>query len=148
MASKPDAAYLAGLIDGEGHVTVCRTDTSKSAKGCTRGLAYRSSITVAMTDLPVLEWAKELTGLGSICSKKVNEAKHKPAWTWGVWSGEARTLAGIILPYARIKRAQLENLIAFQSAMRQPGRVGLTDEEWDARERAYLLSQQLNRRGD
>ena len=40
-----DAAYLAGLIDGEGSIAVSRTKTSASAKACKRGFAYRASVT-------------------------------------------------------------------------------------------------------
>lgn len=36
-----DAAYLAGLIDGEGSISVSRTKTNASAKACKRGFAYQ-----------------------------------------------------------------------------------------------------------
>jgi hypothetical protein len=142
-----DAAYLAGLIDGEGSIAVNRTRTGAAAKGCKRGFAYRSSVTIAMTDLPVLEWVQATTGVGKICTKKVYGAHRKPAWTWAAWSIEASALLQQVLPYLKIKGPQASNLIAFQAAMRQPGSKGLSDDEWRFRERCRDVSQQLNKRG-
>ena len=142
-----DAAYLAGLIDGEGSIAVSRTQTGAAAKACKRGHAYRASVTVTMTDLDLLKWAKRATGVGQICPKKVNVIKHRPAWTWSVWSTQAAALLEQLLPYLRIKKGQAENLIAFQGAMRRPGSKGLTDVEWAFREARYRQSQLFNRRG-
>lgn len=78
--SLADAAYLAGLIDGEGHIAVSRTRTWPSAKACKRGFAYRSSIIVSMTDKEVLDWAHGLTGLGNIRYYGANATSpHGPA---------------------------------------------------------------------
>lgn len=145
--SLADAAYLAGLIDGEGSIAVSRTKTSASAKACKRGFAYRSSVTITMTDLPVLEWVKRTAGVGNICVKKARSRNHKQAWSWTAWSNEAASLLDQILPYLRVKAGQAENLIEFQGAMRQPGSKGLTDGEWASREAHYNKSQCLNQRG-
>lgn len=142
-----EAAYLAGLIDGEGSISVNRTKTSSSAKACKRGFAYRSSLVVAMTDLSILEWAQNITGVGKICVKKRQSPKHKPAWTWAVWSNEAVSLLIQLLPYLRIKLNQAENLIEFQKVMRYPGKNGLSDEEWTLREFHHNKSHILNQRG-
>lgn len=142
-----DAAYLAGLIDGEGSVSVNRTRTGKSAKSCRRGFAYRSSLTITMTDMAVLKWAQKTTGVGAICKKKTARAKHKPAWAWAVWSVEAADLLRELRPYLKVKRKQADNLITFQSKMRRPGSNGLTDHEWEFREECRVKSLQLNKRG-
>lgn len=142
-----DTAYIAGIVDGEGSIAVSRTTTNKSAKGCRRGFAYRANLSVAMTDRDLLEWMRGITGVGQICTKKVDPSRHKPAWTWSVWSVEASVLLAEILPYLRTKKRQAENLIAFQKEMRYPGSKGLSDAEWDFRELRYLDSKTLNKRG-
>lgn len=142
-----NAAYIAGLVDGEGCISVSRTHTSESAKGCKRGFAYRSSLNITMTNLEILEWIKQITRAGKICSKRVNIAKHKAAWSWTVWSIEASELLQQLLPYLHIKKEQAENLIAFQSGMRQPGSKGLSDAEWLSRQDYYTRSKILNKRG-
>ncbi|AFU86543.1 HNH endonuclease [Caulobacter phage CcrRogue] len=141
-----DRAYLAGLIDGEGCISVSRTHSNASAKGCRRGYAYRSSVSVAMTNKEVLLWASETTGFGKICPKKT-KPHHRPAWTWTVWSKQAAELLKALQPYLRIKAEQAKALIEFQQAMRQPGSKGLSDEEWENRERSYEAFRQMNKRG-
>ncbi len=147
LLSETEAAYLAGLIDGEGCISITRTRTNASAKGCKRGFSYRSSVVVAMTDHDVLEWCHRLTGVGNVCPKRTNVARHKPAWSWSVWSTEAWELCIAVLPYLKVKLPQAANLIEFQSKMRYPGKFGLTDHEWNAREASYLMSKKLNKRG-
>jgi len=142
-----ERAYLAGLIDGEGCIAVSRTRTGASAKSCTRGFAYRSSVSITMTDLQLLKWCQRVTGAGRVCRKKVDTSKHRPAWTWAAWSQEAAGILTSIEPLLRLKRRQARNLIAFQSRMRLPGSRGLTDVEWRRRERHYIRSKTLNQRG-
>jgi hypothetical protein len=141
------AAYLAGIIDGEGCIAVSRTVTGPAAKGCKRGIAYRSSVGVAMTDLRVLAWLYTVTGVGNINIKARQNPAHKEAYAWYAWSKEASEVIKAALPYLIVKREQAENQIAFQETMRIAGTTGLSDEEWDLRERFYLESRRLNRRG-
>lgn len=144
--SETDAAYLAGLIDGEGCISVTRTATNAAAKGCRRGFAYRSSMAMNLTDLNLLTWAKEVTGVGKISPRKVS-GNRRSAWCWAVWSKEASALVQAIRPYLKLKGPQADNLIRFQDLMRSPGSNGLTDFEWEERERLYLYSKKMNLRG-
>lgn len=144
---KWQAAYLAGLVDGEGCVAVTRTNTSASAKGCKRGFSYRASIAIAIIDLEVLEWAIKITGVGKLCNVKCTSVKHRQAYKWTVWSNEAQELLKQLLPFLIVKKDQAKNLIEFQSKMRFPGRFGLSDKEWLKREEHWKKSQILNKRG-
>jgi len=142
-----DAAYLAGLIDGEGYIGVTASKTSKSAKGCKRGIAYRCHVCVNMVEKAAIEFGYRVTGIGRIAPKKASRAECRPAWSWNMWSSEASDLCLRLLPFLLIKREQAENLIAFNSIMRLPGSKGLSDEEWKLRERYWLRSRELNKRG-
>jgi len=144
--SKVDRAYLAGLIDGEGCIFVNGTRTNKAAKGCKRGIAYRSGLAIAMTGYPVLKWVQSITGVGKIRKYK-SKKKYKQAWRWSVWSTQASNLLRQILPFLILKRKQAENQILFQSRMRYPGLFGLTDAEWNFRKKCALKSSKLNKRG-
>lgn len=145
--SPVDAAYLAGLIDGEGCIAVTATNTNKSAKQCKRGLQYRGMLSVRMVDRSAIEWAHQITGLGSIRPYKAAGPNRRSGFTWTCWSKEAAIIAATVLPYLKVKRAQAENIISFQSIMRKPGTKGLTDEEWEMRERHRQTSYRLNKRG-
>lgn len=140
-----DAAYIAGIIDGEGCVLVGRTKTGPAAKGCRTGFAYRSCVSVTLTCRPLLTWLRVVTGVGKIC-RATSKQGHSLAWRWQVWSIEAASLLGAIRPFLRIKIRQADNLIEFQSIMRRPGRRGLSEEEWARRQYHYERSLELNRK--
>lgn len=143
-----EAAYLAGLIDGEGTIVVNRTNTSKSAKACKRGYSYRAHLAISMTDEKMIRWVKRITNLGQIGkASKPKNPKHKRAWRWSVWSREASTVLLIVYPYLRLKKTHATNLIRFQKHMRMVGSRGLTNKEWNRREKHRVLSLSLNKRG-
>lgn len=133
-----EAAYLAGLMDGEAYVGITRSTTSQSAKGCRRGVAYRVMVSISMTDKRPLLYAQRVAGVGQVrARKKSPDPAHRPAWVWNVWSKEAATLLSRVAPHMRVKREAAMACIEFQSLMRLPGRNGLTDAEWVTRERLW-----------
>lgn len=146
LLSLPHRAYLAGLIDGEGCIFISRTNTSASAKGCKRGFAYRSGLSVSMTGKVVLKWAKVKTDVGQICPVK-KRPRHKQAWRWSVWSIEASDLLKQVLPFLVLKQQQAKLQIRFQSIMRQPGSLGLSNREWAMRKKLFYIIRKLNKRG-
>jgi hypothetical protein len=76
MWSVMDIAWLAGLIEGEGCISLRMND---------RGYA-RPTVAVSMTDLDVLERAHRVSGLGTIKPRKWNNkpAHWKDAWIWSI----------------------------------------------------------------
>lgn len=141
--SQPEKAYLAGLIDGEGYVGVTRALTSKSAKGCKRGAAYRTMLAVRMTDRGPLDFAARVTGLGKVISARIPKGGKRTPWTWVLWSKQAASVLSAIRPYLLVKGPGADVALEFQAAMRMPGGFGLKDDEWAAREAAWMLSRSL-----
>ena len=131
--SSTERAYLAGLMDGEAYVGITRSKTSKSAKGCKRGISYRVMVSVAMTTSKPLRFAWTVSGLGSVRRRKVASG-CKPAWVWNVWSQEAAQLLSSVVSLMHVKDKAARVCIEFQSLMRSPGKNGLTDKEWSRRE--------------
>ncbi|MFD2655509.1 LAGLIDADG family homing endonuclease [Gracilibacillus thailandensis] len=56
----PEAAYLAGIIDGEGTITLTRMHKREHRRPC---------ITIASTDLELLEYLQTIAG-GNISNKR------------------------------------------------------------------------------
>jgi hypothetical protein len=131
-----ERAYLAGLIDGEAYVGVTRAISNSNAKQCKRGVCYRVMIVVSMTDRSPLDYARRVSGLGQVNSRKVGYLR-KPAWVWTVWSRQAATLLKQLAPYLIVKARPARACIEFQALMRYPGRNGLTDYEWRERQRLW-----------
>jgi hypothetical protein len=68
--------YLAGLTDGEGCFVIARTPH-----------AYRCEFIIHLRadDRPLLEWCRELTGLGSIyVGRRVKQGGDQPSVRWSI----------------------------------------------------------------
>ncbi len=75
-----DVGYLAGLIDGEGTVTLSRRNVNKH-----RALV----ITISSTEMSILKYVQKVTGVGKITNKRITKANHTPSFTYQVSNRQA-----------------------------------------------------------
>lgn len=108
------AAYLAGLIDGEGCV---------GARISTEGY-IRSALEVVNTNYAVLLWAQAVTGVGAVYPKK-RLVKGKQAWKWVVSLQPASELLRRLRPYLRIKRMESHLFCILAALSRVPKNLKL-----------------------
>jgi len=87
-----EAAYLAGLIDGEGTVTLTRKHANEN-----RQLA----ISISSTEREILEHVLDLTGVGKLTNKRRDHEHHQPSFTYAVYNRHALALLEQIYPYLR-----------------------------------------------
>jgi hypothetical protein len=96
-----DAAYLAGLIDGEGTITRSRRHAKDK-----RQLV----VSISSTERVILDWVLAAIGAGKITRKRVTSIKHAPGLTYAVSNRQALALlaqtAYYLRSYKRL-RAQL-----------------------------------------
>ena len=97
-----DAAYIAGLIDGEGTITLTRKHKNEN-----RQLA----VSISNTDRPLLEYVRQTTGVGKITSKRTSQPHHTPSFTYSVYNRQALTLLEQIQPYLRTYKTKRSKLI-------------------------------------
>lgn len=88
-----DAAYLAGLMDGEGSIVAAMQRQNRTT--------WR--ISIANTDFRLLAWCKEVTGCGSIVRKLSANPKHADGGSWQCYSWNALEIIEQILPYMKIE---------------------------------------------
>lgn len=96
-----EKGYLAGIIDGEGTITL-----SVKQKGGTRHLA----VTVSGTESSLINYLPKVIGAGRITNKKVYKPQHKPSYTYAIYSRQAIDLLVQLQPYLKTyksKRAKL-----------------------------------------
>ena len=106
-----DAAYLAGLFDGEGSVYFKKTRQKKHqrpGKPIHNVMVIRMEI--AMTDKSVLEWVWETTGVGAFGPRKVKEG-YKPQWRWRAAHRDALKVCKELWPFAQTKLHKIEQVI-------------------------------------
>lgn len=96
------AAYMAGIIDGEG----CFTQHGP-------GRRY-PMLKVTNTDRALIEWLHGMVPGSTIQSKHEKRPRSKPCWDWLVCKCSVlRPLIGRMLPYLKVKRSAAEKAIAF-----------------------------------
>jgi hypothetical protein len=97
----PDAAYIAGLVDGEGTVTLSRLHRNENR---------RLVVCISNNDRAMLEYVRARVGAGRITSKRVYSERHSPSFNYQINSRQALTLLSQIVIYLRsykVHRARL-----------------------------------------
>ena len=91
-----EKAYIAGIIDGEGSIMLTKFHKNQYHSPC---------ISVASTDLELLDWLKFKVGSGKITRKKnYNTSKHKDSFTYSLIYDAAIELLIEIQPYLIIQK--------------------------------------------
>ncbi len=102
ILSASDAAYLAGLIDGEGTITLTRKHKNEN-----RQLA----ITIANTEKQLLDFCLNTIGVGKITRKRTEKNHHTASFTYAIYNRQALSLIEQILPYLRSYKANRAKLL-------------------------------------
>jgi hypothetical protein len=86
------AAYLAGLIDGEGTVTLSRRHANER-----RQLV----VSIVSTEPEILEWVLHEIDAGKVTRKRTVSPRHAPSFTYSISNRQALGLLRQVLPYLR-----------------------------------------------
>lgn len=137
------AAYLAGLLDGEGHFGLI-----KLLNNGPRGYCYSVRIGTGMASSVLVELYDELK-VGRVFYKKRPDPRHKDMWFWNIGANGGRALLPLLMPYLRVKKRQAELLMVYlQLAAHSPkGYSHLMAERTDKYDQIYQELKVLNRRG-
>jgi hypothetical protein len=98
----PETAYVAGIIDGEGTITLTATHAGENR---------RLVISVASTERQLLEYLQQIIGVGKITAKRTYSARHTPSHTYTLTSRQALTLLHQITPHLRTYKRQRAELL-------------------------------------
>ena len=91
-----DAAYIAGLVDGEGTVTLSQEHRTERR---------RLVVTVSNTERPLLDYLRDAVGAGQITHKRTYNPKHTPSFAYKITNRQAVDLLRQIAPYLRSYKA-------------------------------------------
>lgn len=92
--SNIEAAYAAGIVDGEGSIYFSRNRTARWPSPI---------VSVASTDRELLDWLRVRLG-GSIVHKKIYQPHHTPSYDWKLTDRKALRFMEIVRPYLVIQR--------------------------------------------
>ncbi|MDC1288082.1 LAGLIDADG family homing endonuclease [Gammaproteobacteria bacterium] len=102
LLAQTDTAYIAGLIDGEGTVTLSRRHRNEN-----RQLV----VSISNTDRPLLEYVLTSIGAGKITGKITYQSHHTASYTYTISNRQGLALLKQILPYLKTYKAKRSDLI-------------------------------------
>jgi len=106
MSDKAKFGYLAGILDGEG----CLTIGAGQKETCTN---YNSIVVVQNTSKKLIDWLQAKFG-GSVYLSKKETDKTKAAYMWRILKKkDIEILLLAVLPYLVVKREQAKILLEF-----------------------------------
>ena len=113
MIRESDAAYIAGLFDGEGSIEFTKRKEKK------RNGTYdcrRISMEISMTDKSVLTWVHEVLGVGTLTKKprkglRKNGTKYLMQYRWRCTFRDAYYVCRVLWAYAHTKLPKIQQVI-------------------------------------
>ena len=156
IMSKLTAAYLAGLIDGEGSLEI-RKEIRNSFND--KKDYYRPRIRIALTNQDLINWLKKSFG-GWICERRPKNEKWADSYGWVMMGSTIKPILEKVYPYLRIKKKQADILKRFLKTFNKEcytiGNIGngftgknriVKKEIYKEREKLLQEIRQLNRKG-
>ena len=150
ILSETQRAYLAGLIDGEGCISI-----SSGTQQAKRGVAFPQfgcKMYISNTNLIILQTVQSWVGEGKITmvrrASSMKEKNWKAVYNWSIYSRIMRQFLPIIFPYLIIKKEQAELALSFLDTVKGRGYGSNLNPE-EKRRRFYIVSRlkELNQRG-
>ena len=129
------AAWLAGLIDGEGSIYVAIMDHTPSAVARSPSLAkrkrYRIALSISGTSKELMDALEERVGFGTVYlhKRQKKENQKKDAYTFRFNATQLPDILPFVLPWLVVKRKQAELALEWvELRQRNTPRAG---EKWD-----------------
>ena len=102
ILTQVEAAYIAGLIDGEGTITLSRKHRNEN-----RQLV----ISISNTEVNLLNYVKDAVCAGRITRKRTYSEAHTPSKTYQITNRQALDLLKQIAPYLKSYKSDRAALI-------------------------------------
>lgn len=110
--NKLTAAYLAGIIDGEGSIGFRKVKVKK----CIGGISLQPRLRISMCDKELIYWLKNSFG-GGLHTRRRLENSFKDSYCWSVYGNKMREIIKKIYPYLRTKKKHAEIVMKFWKTM-------------------------------
>ena len=136
--NKEDLVYAAGIVDGEGQVTI-----DKSTRPRMVNPSYSVYAKVYNTNKVLTDYLLATFG-GSSSTEPSKHPNHKDEHQWTLYGNRAMNFLIDILPFLRLKNKQAELCITLQKIINSER---IDNNNRDIRENLYQQVKTLNKRG-
>ena len=117
--SNEQAAYMAGLFDGEGSIFFAKRPEKKKkhkGPGYRTSISQRISMEITMTDKSVLTWVHEVLGVGTLNKKprkgfRKDGTKYLMQYKWRCTFRDAFYVCCILWPHAHTKLPKIQQIL-------------------------------------
>lgn len=104
MNRREQLAWLAGLIDGEGCISLTRRSPQRKNRCVSPN--YRLILKVSMCHLATVRRCREITGLGTLQMQEAQKQHYTSAFTWFCNATDAELVIEAVLPWLVTKREE------------------------------------------
>ena len=119
MITNEDAAYIAGLFDGEGSIYFARRKEKKKkhkGEGYRYSMSQRISMEITMTDEMVIRWVHERLNVGTVVHKprkglRKDGTKYLMQYKLRCTFRDAYQVCRLIWPWSKTKLEKVEKII-------------------------------------
>ncbi len=134
------AGYVAGLIDGEGTITLTRLHRNENR---------RLVVSISNNDLALLQFVRKVVGAGRITNKRTYSPRHAPSFTYQLSSRQALALLRQTAKHLRSYKAARARLAMAEYVRLTPrnGKYGPELRAWRFEFEAKLLGIKPSLRG-
>ena len=115
--TETEAAYIAGLFDGEGCISY-KQYMRKRSHNKKAYPTWQIRLEMSMTDKSVLQWVHETLGVGTVNVKRYKTpyaVGWKKQWRWRCTHREAFYVCCLIWPWSHVKLPEIQKIIQHYS---------------------------------
>ena len=138
---KTDLAYVAGIIDGEGSISILRCDNESNKQY----KSFKLRVIVTNTNEWLIQWL--VFAFGGSIGCRPGKASHQPYFSWTLYGSQGAKFLQLILPYLKLKRPQAEIAITFQQNKSLRGRRRRTEEQKAIEEAQHIVLAKIHGHG-
>ena len=113
MLTAEKLAYVAGIIDGEGHISIRRSMPANASKQKRLSPAYEIMVGITNTSPKLIEFLKDEFGGTVTLMNQDRPEHHKPCFRWGLSSNQAIRFIEAIAPFLLVKKERAELVLAY-----------------------------------
>lgn len=124
---KEIAAYLAGIVDGEGSICIVERPAKPQCGEVTP--TFLDFVKIGNTDYRLLAWISEKTGLGTIYTETRRKPNSRQMHAWHVSSKQCVKFLERVHPYLVIKKEQAALIFSFRETFEPVGTGRRVSEE-------------------
>ena len=135
-----EKAYIAGLLDGEGCISISK---SKPSKGCVSP-SYLDRVHITNTDKRMIDFLIKTTGIGFVTETQPKNRKHKKRYDWVLSKGAYIEFLNEISPFLIIKKEQSEMLLKYRETFMEFSYGRKTKDILEKREFCYQKLKEMH----